>query len=53
MNETVVERRIKGAKSAGLKAAWIKRRPDTVFDPWEIVPDLVVRNIKELSEQLE
>ena len=41
-----------GAKSAGLKTVWIKRRPDDVFDPWEIVPDLVVQNIKELSECL-
>lgn len=39
-----------GAKSTGLKTAWIKRRPDDVFDPWEIGPDLVVQNIKELSE---
>lgn len=41
-----------GAKSAGLKTVWIKRRPDDVFDPWEIVPDLVVQNFKELSEHL-
>lgn len=41
-----------GARSAGLKAAWIQRRPDAVFDPWEMPPDLVVRNVKELSEQL-
>jgi len=41
-----------GAKSAGLKAAWIKRKPDAVFDPWDIVPDVVVGNLEELSKIL-
>ena len=41
-----------GAKLAGLKAAWIKRRPDTVFDPWGIEPDVVVGDLEELSERL-
>ncbi len=40
-----------GAKSAGLKAAWIRRRPDAVFDPWGIEPD-VVGDLEELSERL-
>lgn len=38
-----------GAKSAGLKAAWLQRQPDKVFDPWDISPDLVVASIEELS----
>jgi 2-haloacid dehalogenase len=42
-----------GAKSAGLKSAWLQRQPDTVFDPWEISPDLVVASIEELSQQFE
>ncbi len=41
-----------GAKSAGLKAAWIKRSPDAVFDPWGIEPDIVVGDLEELSERL-
>jgi len=41
-----------GAKSAGLKSAWLQRQPDKVFDPWEISPDLVVASIEELSKQL-
>ena len=41
-----------GAKSAGLKAAWIKRSPDAVFDPWGIEPDVVVGDLEELSERL-
>jgi 2-haloacid dehalogenase len=41
-----------GAKSAGLKAAWIKRKADSVFDPWEIYPDLIARDLTEFGEQL-
>jgi 2-haloacid dehalogenase len=41
-----------GAKSAGLRAAWIKRRPDTVFDPWGIESDVIVGDLEELSERL-
>lgn len=40
-----------GAKSAGLKAAWVKRKVNAVFDSWGIEPDIVVRNLRELSEQ--
>ncbi len=42
-----------GAKSAGLKSAWLQRQPDKVFDPWEISPDLIVPSIEELSTRLE
>jgi 2-haloacid dehalogenase len=41
-----------GAKSAGLKAAWIKRKADSVFDPWDIYPDLIARDLTEFGEQL-
>lgn len=41
-----------GAKSAGLKAAWIKRKPDKIFDPWGIDPDVTVSNLEKLAEQL-
>ncbi len=41
-----------GAKSAGLRAAWIKRRPDATFDPWGIEPDLVVGDLEELAAEL-
>ena len=40
-----------GAKSAGLKAAWIKRKPDAVFDPWGIEPDVVVDSLEQLAEK--
>lgn len=41
-----------GAKSAGLKAAWIRRKPDAVFDPWDIEPDVVVESLERLAENL-
>lgn len=39
-----------GAISAGMKAAWVRRSPDAVFDPWEIQPTAVVSGIGELVE---
>lgn len=41
-----------GAKAAGLMAAWIKRKPDAQFDPWEIEPDLVAPDLEALAEKL-
>ncbi len=40
-----------GAKSAGLKAAWIKRNPDVQFDPWGIDPDLVAPDLETLAKE--
>ena len=41
-----------GAKAAGLSAAWIQRKPDAPFDPWEIEPDLVAPDLEALAERL-
>src|SRR5215210_633173 len=41
-----------GAKATGLMAAWIQRKPDARFDPWEIEPDLVVPDLQTLAEKL-
>jgi 2-haloacid dehalogenase len=41
-----------GAKACGLKAAWLRRDPQRVFDPWEFSPDAVVRTLDELSGEL-
>lgn len=41
---------ILGAKAAGLKAAWVKRSENKVFDPWGIAPDMVVTNLRALAE---
>jgi 2-haloacid dehalogenase len=38
-----------GARSAGLRAAWVKRRPDAVFDPWELTPTLVAPDLAALA----
>lgn len=43
---------VMGAKSAGLKAAWIQRGPDARFDPWEIDPDLILPDLGALAERL-
>ena len=36
-----------GAKSAGLRSAWVKRDEDRIFDPWEFFPDRIVRDLGE------
>ena len=41
-----------GAKNAGLRAAWIKRKPDARFDPWDIEPDLGAPDLEALAESL-
>ena len=41
-----------GAKAAGLKAAWVKRNPETVFDSWEFEPDIVVGHLTALATAL-
>jgi len=41
-----------GAISAGMRAAWVKRSDDAIFDPWEIEPTLTVRSLEELDEKL-
>ncbi len=42
-----------GAKSVGLRAAWIKRKAELVLDPWNIHPDLVARDLNDFAEQLD
>jgi 2-haloacid dehalogenase len=41
-----------GAKTAGLRAAWVCRSPRAILDPWGVEPDLVVSDLIELSERL-
>lgn len=36
-----------GAKSSGLKAAWIQRDPKNYFDPWEYRPDITAKDLIE------
>ncbi len=41
-----------GAISAGMRAAWVKRVPKAIFDPWEIEPTITVSGIPDLYEAL-
>ena len=41
-----------GAKAAGLRAIWVKRASESVFDPWEVEPDRVVSSLNEVTEVL-
>lgn len=41
-----------GAISAGMKAAWLKRSEDQVFDPWGIEPNVTVTTLTQLRHRL-
>ena len=41
-----------GAVATGMKAAWLKRFDNVVFDPWDIEPTLVIRSLDELPGKL-
>ena len=40
-----------GAKAAGLRAVWVKRQPEAVFDPWDVAPDLMINGLDELPTE--
>ena len=39
-----------GALSAGMRAAWVKRSPEALFDPWGVEPTLVVTSLTALVD---
>ncbi|MBU0482534.1 MAG: haloacid dehalogenase type II [Proteobacteria bacterium] len=41
-----------GAISAGMKAAWVKRAPEAIFDPWGIEPTIIVPGLADLREKI-
>jgi len=41
------------AVSSGMRAAWVKRSPEAVFDPWGIEPTITVTSLSSLSEQVD
>jgi len=41
-----------GAISAGMRAAWVQRSRDAIFDPWGIEPTITVENLGELYEKI-
>ena len=40
-----------GAISAGMKAAWVRRLPEAIFDPWGIDPTITVSSLYDLKEK--
>jgi 2-haloacid dehalogenase len=42
-----------GAVSAGMRAIWIRRTPDALFDPWDIEPTLTMDSLLDLASQIE
>ncbi|HAY46845.1 MAG TPA: haloacid dehalogenase type II [Gammaproteobacteria bacterium] len=41
-----------GAISTGMRAAWVKRSTNAIFDPWGIEPTITVYNLGELYEKI-
>ncbi|MGB1949952.1 MAG: haloacid dehalogenase type II [Marinobacter sp.] len=41
-----------GARAAGLKAVWVQRDPNKVFEDWGIRPSAVIQSLSELPEAL-
>ena len=42
-----------GALSAGMFAAWLRRSPQSIFDPWEFVPTIEITALTELNDALQ
>ena len=43
---------VAGARQAGLHAAWLRRDPNAIPDPWGPEPDLVIASLTELEGQI-
>ncbi|MDH3914671.1 MAG: haloacid dehalogenase type II [Chromatiales bacterium] len=41
-----------GAISAGMRAAWVRRSPEAIFDPWGVEPTITVESLRGLSERI-
>jgi len=41
-----------GAINVGMQAAWVKRSPDALFDPWGMQPTVTVSGLMELPAVL-
>lgn len=41
-----------GAVSAGMRAAWVRRSPQAIFDPWEIKPTITIGSLAELADAI-
>jgi 2-haloacid dehalogenase len=41
-----------GAISSGMRAVWVKRSPEALFDPWGIEPTLTVTSLLDLAQEI-
>lgn len=41
-----------GAVSAGINAAWLRRSPDLIFDPWNVEPSVIIADLSELNSNI-
>ena len=41
-----------GAVSAGMRAAWLQRSADAIFDPWEFEPTITINSLSDLGGQI-
>jgi len=41
-----------GAVSAGMRAAWVQRSEEAIFDPWGIEPTLTVKGLEDLHKKI-
>ena len=41
-----------GAISAGMRAAWVRRSREAIFDPWGIEPTITVGSLGELHDKI-
>ena len=43
---------VTGSISAGMKAAWVQRTPEALFDPWEIKATLQVKSLSDFTKMI-
>ncbi|NQZ31577.1 MAG: haloacid dehalogenase type II [Oceanospirillaceae bacterium] len=41
-----------GAISCGIRAAWVQRSKDAIFDPWGVEPTIVVDSLEQLQQKI-
>lgn len=42
-----------GAMSAGMRAVWVQRSPEAIFDPWGTEPTVIVNDLLAVTNQIE
>jgi 2-haloacid dehalogenase len=43
---------VQGAIAVGMRAAWLRRSPEAIFDPWGIEPTHIIESLAELPDLL-